>query len=118
MPQFLIRRVFEFVPGTVNGAPEAVPADLRDDKGQLIQPLAWWPAQPFAIESGEEKSALHWAERQWVREKLAVCLDNRVTQERFVELQARRRPGAPDDSYNSVRNYWAVQVDGGLWHSA
>jgi hypothetical protein len=118
MPRFQIRRVFEFIPGKNNGVPEEIPPDLCDANGRLIQPLAWWPVQPFEIESSEESSALRWADKAWLRENQSVCLDDRIKPERFVELQDRRRPGSTDPRSTSVIGFWAVRQDDGSWHSA
>jgi hypothetical protein len=118
MPRFEIRRVFEFIPGNVNGVPEAVPSDLCDAEGRQIHPLAWWPVQPFVIESSEESAALRWADKAWLREEQAVCLDDRIKPARFVELQSRIRPGSSDGRNTSVVGFWAVRQDDGTWHSA
>ena len=116
MPKFLVRRLFEFVPGKVDGVEETPPADLLDGQGKLIQPIAWWPEKAFAIESHDERAALHWAEREWIRQERAICLDARVSGPRFVELQDRRRPGSPSDAITSIESFWGVQEDDGLWH--
>lgn len=112
MPKFEIHRVFEFIPGPS----ESIPPDLLDDKGELIQPLAWWPVKPFTIESADEKAALHWAEREWIRQERAVCLDARIPAKRFVELQDRKRPGGLSDRDLSVQQYWGVKEESGPWN--
>jgi hypothetical protein len=119
MPRYQIRRIFEFLPGKIDGRPEEVPPDLRDANGHQIRPLAWWPVQPFEIESSEESAALRWAERAWNREERSVCLDNRIPPARFIELQDRVRPGTADTRDNtSVVSFWAVREDDGIWRAA
>jgi hypothetical protein len=118
MPRYQIRRIFEFIPGKIDGQAEALPPDFCDASGKLIQPLAWWPAKPFEIESSEESAALRWAEKAWAREERAVCLDDRIKATRFVELQDRIRPGASNPIDTSIIGFWAVREDDGLWHSA
>jgi hypothetical protein len=96
MPKFEVRVFFEFAPGNQNGAPEKPPADLVDEKGNLLQPLGIWPQQNAKVEAADPDAAIALLQAQWRSENQPIFLDERISAARFAQLENSRRPGRPD----------------------
>ncbi len=107
MPKFEVKLAFEYSPGQVNGMTESPPRDLLDEKGRLMQPLAIWPQQALQIEAASVEEALEMVKQRWKDEKQPIFLDERITRERFAELENRPRPGA--EHLNCVVACWSAR---------
>jgi hypothetical protein len=112
MPKFEVRVFFEFAPGEINGVPEKPPADLADEKGRVLSPLGIWPQQNAKIDAATPDEAIALLKEQWKSENQPVFLDERITRDRFAQLENRPRPGQED--CNSVVACWMARPHGRL----
>jgi hypothetical protein len=110
MPKFEVRVFFEFAPGQQNGAPEKPPADLLDEKGQVLQPLGIYPQQNAKVEAADPDQAIALLQAQWKNENQPIYLDERITPARFAQLENCRRPGQEDCT--SVTACWMARPYG------
>jgi hypothetical protein len=110
MPKFEVRVLFEFAPGQINGAPEEPPADLLDEKGKLFTPLGIWPQQNAKLEAANPDDAIAKLMDKWKSESQPIFLDERITRDRFTQLENRPRPGQED--CNSVVACWQARQFG------
>jgi hypothetical protein len=117
MPKFEVRVFFEFAPGQVDGTPESPPADLLDEKGNLLAPLGIWPQQNAKIEAADPDEAIATLQSQWKSENQPIFLDERIPPARFAQLENCRRPGR-DDCTSVVANWMARQFGRRDWSVA
>jgi hypothetical protein len=119
MPKFLVRKVFRFSPGIVNGKREPWPTDLVVD-GKRVDPIAWWPRERgHEIEAYDEKEAVRLAEQVLEHDHDGkVWVDDRSTVARFNELLARPRPGAETEytSINADTDWKLADQEHGPWY--
>jgi hypothetical protein len=107
MPKFEVKLAFEYSPGQVNGMTEGPPRDLLDEKGKLMQPLAIWPQQPAQVEADTPEQAVSLVKEQWKSQNQPIFLDERISRERFAELENRPRPG--QEHLNCVVACWMAR---------
>jgi len=110
MPKFEVKLAFEFSPGQVNGVAESAPRDLLDEKGRVMQPLAIWPQQAVQVEADTPEQAVAQVKERWKRENQPILLDERITRERFAELENRPRPG--QEHLNCIVACWMARPFG------
>jgi hypothetical protein len=86
---------------------EDVPDDLLGADGVVIEPIAWWPREPFEVVAVDRDGAHREAERRAQARDNTIFLDSRVKQATFDKYCERQRPGCPPE-LKSVAGEWQI----------